>query len=100
MHLTNRDERWLTVDRQAGDDVGIDEGIILCKMVGVREYGDRAPVELVRWHGRLVIRAWNECGNNYTSVDLLDLMKWLSIGPKSNSEGNESRINGNGPSGN
>jgi hypothetical protein len=28
-----------------------------------------------------VIRAFNECGNNYTQVDLLDLIEWLKSGP-------------------
>jgi hypothetical protein len=30
--------------------------------------------------GRLVIRAYNECGNNITEVDLWDLMDWLQTG--------------------
>jgi hypothetical protein len=31
--------------------------------------------------GRLVIRAFNEGGNNFTDIDLLDLIQWLTIGP-------------------
>ena len=56
----------------------------LCDLVGVREYGEGLfPVELWRTGplGRLIIRAYNECGNNYTDVDLLDILKWLEKGP-------------------
>ncbi len=53
-------------------------------MIGVREYNDGLyPVELTRSaSGRLVIRAYNECGNNCTDVDIWDLLNWLRFGPE------------------
>jgi hypothetical protein len=55
----------------------------ICNMAGVREYTDGDAIEHTRHDGtgRLVIRAFNECGNNYTQVDLLDLIEWLKSGP-------------------
>lgn len=53
-------------------------------MDGVREHSEGSyPVELYREpdNGRLVVRAWNECGNNYTDVDLFDLIEWPSANP-------------------
>ncbi len=51
-------------------------------MASVREYTEGLyPVELWRRDGRLVIRAYNECGNNCTEVDLWDLQDWLVSGP-------------------
>jgi hypothetical protein len=48
-------------------------------MDGVREYTEHYAVKLDRigssW--RLVIRAFNEGGMNCTSVDLLDVLKWV-----------------------
>lgn len=54
----------------------------ICEMAGVREYAEGDPVELWRddASGRLVIRARNECGNNSTYVDLLDLLDWVAAG--------------------
>ena len=61
-------------------------------MEGVTEYAEGYPVELIKkigiyesatpvekWvgHGRLVIQALNEGGNNCTSVDVLELIAWL-----------------------
>jgi hypothetical protein len=48
-------------------------------MEGVREYGEDYPVELWRNDktGRLVIRAFNEGNNNFTEVDLWDLIEWV-----------------------
>lgn len=54
-------------------------------MAGVREYGDgHYPVELWRDDrtDRLVIRAYNEGGNNYVSIDLWDVIEWMQAGPK------------------
>ena len=43
----------------------------------VRELTEGAPVELwMSETGKVVVRAFNECGNNYTEVDLLGLLKW------------------------
>ena len=49
---------------------------------GVREHGEHEAVEL--WYGRagrVVIRAYNEGGNNFTDVDLGDLLAWSSANP-------------------
>lgn len=56
----------------------------ICDMAGVREHDEGFPVELCRDEKteRLVIRAFNEGGNNCTSVDLLDLVAWLQAGPQ------------------
>ena len=61
-------------------------------MAGVREYGEDEPVKLVLvkeygFHtdkqvvapGRLAIKAYNEAGNNYTEVDLLDVLRYLGL---------------------
>lgn len=55
----------------------------ICDMKGVREYMEGDLVELWRDDdtGRLVIRARNECGNNSTTVDLFDILDWMSVGP-------------------
>ena len=46
---------------------------------GVREYTEGHPVQLGRRHdGRLTIIAYNECGNNYTEVDLLDVVNLVN----------------------
>lgn len=43
----------------------------------VRELTEGEPVELwVTETGRIVVRAFNECGNNYTEVDLLSVIEW------------------------
>jgi hypothetical protein len=47
-------------------------------MDGVREYAEEFPVELVtEKNGRIAVRAWNEGRFNCTSIDLLDLLKWV-----------------------
>jgi hypothetical protein len=49
----------------------------LATLVGVREHSEGSPVELwLNRSGRVVVRAFNECGNNYTEVDLFDLLSW------------------------
>ncbi|MGA9721419.1 MAG: hypothetical protein WBQ86_03095 [Candidatus Binatus sp.] len=57
---------------------------VLAELTGVREYVEGSPVELVRdqEHGRLVIRAYNEGGLNFTEIDLFDLLACLKKGPK------------------
>lgn len=43
----------------------------------VRELIEGEPVELwMSETGRVVVRAFNECRNNYTDVDLLGLLEW------------------------
>lgn len=61
----------------------MDNQEVVAVMEGVREYVDREPVQLVRRpsNSRVVVRAFNEGGNSYTDVDLMDLMEWLSRGP-------------------
>jgi hypothetical protein len=61
----------------------------ICDMRGVREYDEgesrgAQPVELWRDDrtDRLVIRAYNEGGNNHVSVDLWDVIEWMQSGPQ------------------
>jgi hypothetical protein len=50
-------------------------------MAGVAERCEGLPVELWRSdNGRLMVRAYNECGNNHTDVDLWNLIDWLQRG--------------------
>lgn len=50
-------------------------------LADVREWGEGEPVELwVNRSGRLVLRAYNECRNNTTEVDVLDLLAWFERG--------------------
>ncbi len=57
-------------------------------MIGVREYTEgQFPVERTRSaSGRLVVRAYNECTNNHTDVDVWDLLDWFRFGPKTDVE--------------
>ena len=49
----------------------------IATLSGVREYSEGYPVEVwLREDGRVVVRAFNECGNNRTDIDLLDLLAW------------------------
>jgi hypothetical protein len=57
----------------------------IATLTDIREENEGEPIEL--WfnrRGRVVVRAWNECGNNYTEVDLLRLVDWA----KENDPGN------------
>jgi len=56
---------------------------VICEMTGVREYVEGDPVELVRnqENGRLVVRAYNEGGNNFTEIDFWDLLAFCQRGP-------------------
>ena len=47
------------------------------EMTGVVEYEEEMPVELVQRQGHWVIRAYNEGGQNHTSVDVAQLLTWL-----------------------
>jgi hypothetical protein len=64
-------------DRSASPET--EEKTFICEMEGVRELGEGFPVQLYRdtVSGRLFIRAFNECGNNYTDVDFATLIDWL-----------------------
>jgi hypothetical protein len=43
----------------------------------LRELSEGEPVELwMSETGMVVVRAYNECGNNYTDVGLLGLLEW------------------------
>jgi hypothetical protein len=54
----------------------------LATLQGVREYCEDEAVELwLNETGRIVVRAYNECGNNYTEVDFRDLLDWAAGGP-------------------
>ena len=66
-------------DKTVGDLSREDRKI--CTLEGVREHAEGDPVELW-WYGaaqRFVIRCRNECGNNYTLLDLHDLIEWITI---------------------
>lgn len=55
------------------------------EMTGVREYGERHEVRLVRDEytgGRWSIRALNEGRNNETLVDFQDVIDWWCSGPE------------------
>lgn len=55
--------------------------IKLAVLNGVREHSEHEPVELwLNRGGRVVVRAYNECGNNHTDVDLRDLLGWAQSG--------------------
>lgn len=57
------------------------KGAKLAVLSGVREYMEREAVELwLNRYGRVVIRAYNECRNNHTDVDLTDLLDWFRLG--------------------
>lgn len=43
----------------------------------VREHVERSPVEFWIEKGRLVLRCYNVCGNEHTSLDVIDLLEWL-----------------------
>jgi hypothetical protein len=54
--------------------------IKLATMTGVKEYTDGDQVEIwLNDIGRVVIRAYNEGGNNYTEVDLVHVLEWGSL---------------------
>ena len=65
----------------------------IATLEGVREHNEHEPVEL--WLsplGRVVIRAYNECRNNITDVDLADLLDWLRSGSAESIIENAQRI--------
>ena len=57
--------------------VATDEERKIEVLPGVREWTEGASVEIwLNRGGRYVVRAYNECGNNCTDIDLLDLLDW------------------------
>lgn len=63
----------------------------IATLASVREHTEGDVVEL--WwgsQGRIVVRAWNECHNNYTDVDLFDLLAWIECNQI------KSKLNGRG----
>jgi hypothetical protein len=51
--------------------------IKLATLEGVREHTEHDLVELwLNKAGRIVVRAYNECHNNFTDVDLVELFDW------------------------
>lgn len=53
--------------------------IKIATLGGVCEYNEGEAVELwLNSDGRAVVKAYNECGNNYTAIDLRDLLDWVS----------------------
>ena len=76
---------------QAGAD------LMIAVMTGVREYTESYPVEIWRNRtGRLVIRAFNEGGNNCVDLDLWDIINWLSSGSGTGLLGDEKNRRPNG----
>lgn len=62
------------VDGQAGAIIETQ----IATLATVREWVEDMPVELwVNRGGRLVLRAYNECGHNSTEIDVFDLLDWL-----------------------
>lgn len=55
-------------------------GFKIAMLPDVREHCEGFPVELWLRSGRLVVRCSNECGNNYTDLDLGDLLDWAGSG--------------------
>lgn len=54
---------------------------MIASLPTVREHTEGDQVELwLNRSGRLVLRAFNECHNNHTDVDLVDLLAWLRTG--------------------
>ena len=62
---------------------GPSDPTLIAEMKGVREYGERLPVELRYFeeNGRMVVVASNESGYGHTFIDLLDLLEWVRKGP-------------------
>lgn len=49
----------------------------IATLEGVREHAEKLSVEVwLNVVGRISIRAYNECGNNFTDVDLLEVLEW------------------------
>ena len=64
-------------------------GAKLATLTNVRELTEGDPVEI--WTdpvGRLVVRAFNECRNNFTDVDLTRLLAW-AVGNGVESDGGD-----------
>ena len=62
------------------------EGKKICDMKGVIEYtGDgHYQIELVKYTGTntLVIRSYNECGNNHVDIDFDSIVEWIKLNPR------------------
>jgi hypothetical protein len=55
--------------------------IKLAALIGVREHTEKEQVELwLNESRRVVVRCYNECRNNYTDLDLSDLLNWARNG--------------------
>ena len=58
-----------------------EKAVKLAVLFGVREYSEHDQVELwLNETRRVVVRCHNECGNNYTELDLFDLLGWVRSG--------------------
>ncbi len=57
------------------------DDVKLATLGGVVEHNEGLPVEIwINAIGRVTVRAHNECGNNYTDVDLFQLLDWAKAG--------------------
>lgn len=53
----------------------------IATLEGVRELTEREPVEIwINADGVIAVRAYNECRNNYTEVELAGLIEWTRSG--------------------
>lgn len=81
-HLT---EQLVLANIMAQFDIKIceyEEGIKLATLPSVREYVAGEAVEIwLKRSGRIAVRAYNECGNNFTEIDLIDLLDWIGSIP-------------------
>ena len=63
-------------------DGKVRDSIKIAVLNGVREYGEGLPVEI--WldgeTGRLVLSAYNQCGDGFVNIDISDLISWLQTG--------------------
>ena len=59
----------------------LDKPIMIAKLDTVRELTEGEPVEIwINETGNLLVRAYNECGNGYTEIDLVQLVEWAKYG--------------------
>lgn len=64
-------------DQVCADLLNRDNYLLIPCLHGVEEIGERAPVKIWRYNGKVVIRSYNCSKNEHTDVDLVSLIKWL-----------------------
>jgi hypothetical protein len=58
------------------------ESLKIAVLDGVCEHNEGYPVELWLEKNTFVLRAYNECGNNYVSIDFTSLIEWMRCNSK------------------